>query len=95
MIINSGTTNVHPNDEIIEQARMVQELHDRDRIEMERVDHESQNLAERFIQNAERMAQDHAAALQQHELQQGMMSPVHRLVTEKTSISNLLEPKHE
>lgn len=101
MIIDPGTPNVHMNDGIIDQGRMVHELHDRDRIEMERVlqhersEHESRNLAERFIQNAERMAQDHAAAMQQQEHHQGMMSPVHRLVTEKNSIHDLLEPKHE
>lgn len=124
MIINNGPSSVHMNDGIIDQAggRLVHELHDRDHIEIDRVlqhertDHETRNLAERFIQNAERMAQDHAAALQQHQQQhqhqqqqqqqqqlqqqqqdhhQNMMSPVHRMVTDKNSIPHLLEPKNE
>lgn len=106
MIINASTGSVHMTDGIIDQggARLIHELHDRDRIEMDRVlqhertDHETRNLAERFIHNAERMAQDHVIQQQQQQQQdhhQNMMSPVHRMVTDKNSIPHLLEPKPE
>ncbi|XP_058838145.1 zinc finger protein 717-like isoform X4 [Topomyia yanbarensis] len=97
MIINASNTSVHIQDGIIDHGRMVEDIHDRERIEIhhERSEHESRNLAERFIQNAERMAQEHSIAMQQQEHHQSIMSPIHRLVTDKNSIPNILESKLE
>lgn len=65
----------------------IHDLNNRTRIDIERMHHEhadSRNLTERFIQNAEVMHQ------QEH---QQMIS--HHMVSEKSSIPHLLEPKHE
>ncbi|XP_058462472.1 zinc finger protein 260-like isoform X1 [Malaya genurostris] len=101
MIINGSNAHVSIQGGIIDHGRMVQDIHDRDHIEIDRVlhqersDHESRNLADRFIQNAERMAQEHTLVMQQQDHHQNMMSPIHRMVTDKNSIPSLLEPKHE
>lgn len=67
----------------------IHDLNNRNRIDIERMHHEhtdTRNLTERFIQNAEVMHQQ-----QEHQL----MSPIHHMVSEKSSIPHLLEPKHE
>ncbi|XP_053684009.1 zinc finger protein OZF-like isoform X2 [Sabethes cyaneus] len=102
MIISAAAPNVQINDNLIGQARMSEELHDRDHIEMDRVlhherstEHESRNLTERFIQNADGMAQDHTIAMQQQEHHQDMMSPIQHLVSDKNNIPDQLERKHD
>lgn len=68
----------------------IHDLNNRNRIDIERMHHEHTDarMTERFIQNAEVMHQQ-----QQHEHQ--LMSPIHHMVSEKSSIPHLLEPKHE